>query len=152
NYDGDLPGEVQLSVRQYRYPIQGRQEAGVASSYLLQAEPGERIPLYPHLNPRFHLPAEEGVPLILVAAGTGIAPYRAFLQQLQAQGRRRPVWIAFQEQCYAEDFLYQREWQEALEEGRVERFDCTFLQEAPELGATDLLLEQSERLEDWLQR
>src|SRR5690606_17265885 len=99
-----VEGELHVTVHAYRYPFAGRQESGIATQYLLGLQPGDMVRLYPHRNVRFHLPEDRNAPLILIADGTGIAPYRAFLQELAGSDRGNACWLVFSERRFEEDF------------------------------------------------
>lgn len=143
---------LHLTVKRFRYEFEGRWESGIASHYLLNLQPGDRVRLYPHHNRRFHLPDDPGTPLILIAEGTGIAPYRAFVQQLIATGRHTPCWLVFSEQRFEEDFLYQLTFQEARDQGVLERVGTVFQADQPDRALVDPLLAQPDHLMDWLNR
>lgn len=142
--------ELHLTVQQLRYAFAGREEIGIASDYLLQLQPGDSLRIYPHPNPRFRLPAEPDAPLILIAAGTGIAPYRAFLQEIAAGERSHPCWLVFAEECFEEDFLYQVEWQHARRDGLLQRIDTVFHRDRPGHDPAAALLEHGDELLRWL--
>jgi sulfite reductase (NADPH) flavoprotein alpha-component len=146
-----LDDELHLTVKQYRYPFKDRYETGIASDYLLQAQPGDELRIYPHRNTRFQLPEDTRVPLILVADGTGIAPYRSFLQEIKASERSHLCWLVFAEQRFEDDFLYQLEWQQAQDEGLLERVDTLFYGDEPDRTLASVLIEQQEALSAWLQ-
>lgn len=147
-----LDDELHLTVKRFRYAFNGRLETGIASRYLLDLQPGDSIRLYPHRNARFHLPEDPELPLVLVAEGTGIAPYRAFLQHLAANGQRTPCWLIFAERRFEEDFLYQLAVQEAHQNGLLERVDTVFEADQPDRQLADPLVEQVGRLAEWLER
>ncbi|HEX5677473.1 MAG TPA: sulfite reductase flavoprotein subunit alpha [Alcanivorax sp.] len=144
--------ELHLTVKRFRYPFAGRRETGIASRYLLDLQPGDSVRLYPHRNARFHLPDDPEMPLVLIAEGTGIAPYRAFLQHLAATGRHTPCWLVFTEQRFEEDFLYQLALQEARDNGLLKRVDTVFQADQADRELADPLLEQLDRLTEWLER
>ena len=146
-YIGD---ELHLTVQQYRYSFLNRVELGIASDYLLNIQPGESIRIYPHANPRFRLPEAQDVPLILIADGTGIAPYRSFLQELRAAQLARPCWLVFSEQEFEEDFFYQLDWQQAYADGLLSHVDTVFYVDQPWRSLADPLLEQAKRFIEWL--
>ncbi len=148
--------ELHLTVRRYRYPFRNREETGIASDHLLRLQAGERLRLYPHRNARFHLPDDHHAPLILVAEGTGIAPYRAFLQEILASGRSHSCWLFFGEQDFREDFLYQTDWQEARRHKVLECITPVFSRARPEPSLADAmaaaLAGQADGIGEWLAR
>ncbi len=143
--------ELHLTVKRFRYPFADRWETGVASRYLLDLQSGDSVRLYPHRNARFHLPDDPEMPLVLIAEGTGVAPYRAFLQHLIATGRHTPCWLVFAEQHFEEDFLYQLAFQEAHSNGLLKRVDTVFEADQARRRLADPLLEQIERFTEWLE-
>lgn len=147
-----IDDELHLSVKQYNYPFRDRNERGIASNYLIDLPKNATLRIYPHRNARFHLPESQDVPLILIADGTGIAPYRAFLQEIEAGKRTHPCWLVFSEQSFEQDFLYQTEWQQALAAGLLERVDSVFYRDQPNTTLADAVLAQAELLSDWLKR
>lgn len=145
-----IADELHLTVRCYRYAFRNREETGIASDYLLQLQPGDRLRVYPHRNARFHLPQETQAPLVLIAEGTGIAPYRAFIQDILAGDRQHRCWLYFAEQRFREDFLYQLDWQAARQRGVLERLSTAFSHDAPGCSLPDALGSDAERLRAWL--
>lgn len=120
------PGEAHLTVSTVRYNLHGEWRAGVASGHL--AERGEldtQLPVYVQKNPNFRLPADD-VPLIMIGAGTGVAPYRAFMQEREARGAIGRSWLVFGERNFRTDFLYQTEWQTLLKDGLLTCMDLAF--------------------------
>ncbi len=156
-YDiANAPGddELHLTVQTYWYPHPGRAradalEGGVASRYLTQLQPGERVRLYPHYNKRFRLPDDKEVPLIWIASSTGVAPYRAFVQSFADESRRHPCWLLLREQHFEEDFLYQTDWQAAARNGVLTRITTEFHEDQPHTRLADALAED---LADWAAR
>ncbi len=145
-----IDDELHLNVKAYRYDIAGRQESGIASQYLLTLEPGDTVRIYPHRNARFHLPDDPHIPVILIAEGTGIAPYRAFIQALAQTRPKQPCWLVFAEQQFEQDFLYQTEFQQARQDGVLDKVDTLFYQDQPDKALASSLLEQAERLQEWI--
>lgn len=146
-----MSDELHLTVQQYRYPFRNRIERGIASDFLLNISPGESLRIYPHANHRFRLPEAQGAPLILIAEGTGIAPFRSFIQEIKAAGHTHPAWLLFAEQCFEEDFLYQLDFQQAHAEGLLQHVDTVFYREEPNSTLATRLMEQVERLVSWLE-
>ena len=147
-----IPDELHLTVKAYEYPFAGRVEKGVASQYLLELDSDASISLYPHKNPRFHLPDTTAVPVILVAESTGIAPYRAFLQALARRVDAPPCWLVFAEETFEDDFLYQLDIQQAVAKDVLTHVDCVFYQDNPEASLSQPLLAHSQRLLSWLDK
>ncbi len=152
NFTGPDSDELHLTVKRFRYEMNQSTLDGIASDYLRQLQPGETLRVYPHHNKRFHLPEQKDVPLILVASGTGIAPYRAFVQQIIESDRSHPCWLVFRERSFEDDFLYQLDWQQASKQGVIQKLDTAFYQDHPERTLADPLLEQVGTLGDWLER
>jgi sulfite reductase (NADPH) flavoprotein alpha-component len=142
----DENGELHLTVQSYWYHHRDQLIPGIASNYLAGIQPGETVRLYPHHNKRFRLPDDPHVPLILVATGTGIAPYRAFIQSF-ASGRSHQCWLLLRERCFEEDFLYQLDWQAALRDGALHKLTTEFTDAGEPLA--DALIRE---LADWVGR
>lgn len=147
-----IDDELQIVVQRYDYPFRNRMELGIASNFLLKADPGDSIRIYPHSNTKFRPPQQQDLPLILVAEGTGIAPFRSFIQEAKAQGDSRPCWLVFAEQRFEEDFLYQVEMQKARADGLLSHVDSVFYEDQPRRTLASPLIEQSERLVSWLEK
>lgn len=156
-YDiANAPGddELHLTVKNYWYPHpgpahSGRAVSGIASRYLIELQPGEQVRLYPHHNKRFRLPEDKSVPLIWVAASTGIAPYRSFIQSLAAEGRQHPCWLLLREQRFEEDFFYQVDWQSAAKNNVLSKITTEFYEDRPSTGLAEALVPE---LADWVAR
>ncbi|TXG81788.1 MAG: assimilatory sulfite reductase (NADPH) flavoprotein subunit [Sphingomonadales bacterium] len=126
------PDEAHLTVAPVRYALHGEQRCGVASGLLAdRAGPDTVLPVYVQANPHFRLPADD-VPIIMVGAGTGIAPYRAFLQEREARGAAGQSWLFLGERNFRTDFLYQTEWQAWLKDGTLGRMDVAFSRDGRE--------------------
>jgi sulfite reductase (NADPH) flavoprotein alpha-component len=145
-----MPGELHLNVQAWRYSFAERTEAGIASHHLRDLNPGDSVRLYPHRNARFHLPDDHRAPLVLIAAGTGVAPYRAFVQEFSQRQAPPPCWLAFTEHCFEQDFLYQSEWQNAHHKKLLRHVDAVFRAEQPEATLATALLGNAQRLRQWL--
>lgn len=124
---------------------------GIASHHLAQLAPGGRARVFIEENSRFRLPADHSRDVILLGAGTGIAPYRAFVQQRVAEGASGRHWLLFGARSLRDDFLYQTEWQEHLRRGELQRIDLAFSRDAkPRVYVQQRLREQADRLFEWL--
>ncbi|MBC3945351.1 NADPH-dependent assimilatory sulfite reductase flavoprotein subunit [Erwinia persicina] len=119
--------EVHITVGAVRYEIEGRARAGGASSYLadrLQEDDGVRI--FIEHNDNFRLPASPETPVIMIGPGTGIAPFRAFMQQRDNEGAGGKNWLFFGNPHFTEDFLYQVEWQRYVKDGLLTHIDLAW--------------------------
>ncbi|MFU0505894.1 assimilatory sulfite reductase (NADPH) flavoprotein subunit [Pseudaminobacter sp. NGMCC 1.201702] len=120
------PDEAHLTVSTVRYELHGEGRAGVASGHFAErAEPDTIVPVYIQANPHFRLPADDAS-ILMIGAGTGIAPYRAFLQEREAKAASGRSWLFFGERNFSSDFLYQTEWQAYLKEGVLSRMNVAF--------------------------
>lgn len=144
--------EIHLLVQAYEYVMNNKSVRGIASDYLLHIQPGENIFIYPHHNKRFHLPEQTDMPIILIGWGTGIAPFRAFAQQIITGERSHPCWLVFGEQSFEDDFLYQLEWQQASAKGRLQRLDTVFIDEQPDQCLSAPLIAHLSELAEWIAR
>ena len=145
--------EVHVTVSTVRYETKGRERQGACSTYLAdRIEVDQDIPVYIERNPGFRLPENEETPIIMVGAGTGIAPYRAFLQHREANNQKGKSWLFFGERHFSSDFLYQVEWQKHLKKGYLEKIDLAFSRDQEEkIYVQHKLKEQQEELFLWLE-
>lgn len=147
------PGEIHVTVADvaYRSPLADR--SGVASGYLnRRLDEGARLQVYVQANTRFRLPDDPAVPVIMIGAGTGIAPYRAFLQHREVNGVTGPAWLFLGERRFRTDFLYQAEWQQLLKDGHLSRMDVAFSRDqAEKVYVQDRMREQGRDLFQWLE-
>ncbi len=119
--------EAHLLVSAVRYQTHGRDRAGVASTHIAdRRRAGDHLGIHVKANPHFRLPADPATPVIMVGPGTGVAPFRAFMQERDAAGLSGKSWLFFGDQRYTHDFLYQLEWQDMLERGVLGRLDVAF--------------------------
>ncbi len=146
------PDEAHLTVATIRYELNGEQRCGVASGHTIAgAGPDAVLPVYVQSNPNFRLPADD-VPIVMIGAGTGIAPFRAFLQEREARGATGQSWLFFGDRNFRSDFLYQLEWQEHLRSGLLARMDVAFSRDqAGKVYVQDKLTEKAADLFAWLQ-
>ena len=147
------PGEVHLTVASVRYQAHGQGRKGVASTYLADlVEKGGQVPVYTHQNKNFRLPASADTPVIMVGPGTGVAPFRAFVEHRAALGNPGKNWLFFGDQRYTYDFLYQTEWQEHLKDGNLSKLDVAFSRDQPEkVYVQHRMIERAKELYAWLQ-
>ncbi len=120
------PDEVHLTVSTVRYQLHDEWRSGVASSHLAErADLDADLPIYIQHNPHFRLPADD-VPIIMIGAGTGVAPYRSFMQERETRNAAGRSWLFFGERNLRTDFLYQTEWQAQLKDQILTRMDVAF--------------------------
>jgi sulfite reductase (NADPH) flavoprotein alpha-component len=144
--------EVHLTVSTVRYDLNGELRLGVASGHLAaRAEPDSTLPVYVQANPHFRLP-DDDTPIIMIGAGTGVAPYRAFLQEREARGAGGKAWLFFGERNFDSDFLYQTEWQDFLKEDVLSRMNVAFSRDrAEKTYVQHRLLEEARDVYAWLE-
>ncbi|WP_269621064.1 diflavin oxidoreductase [Zhongshania sp. BJYM1] len=147
-----IDDEIHLTVKMYRYPFGKRREEGIASRFLLELQPGDSITIYPHQNTRFHLPKDNTTPVILFAEGTGIAPYRAFIQKLSTLEQAPQCWLLFKEQHFEEDFLYQIDIQRAHINNVITHIDTVFYGDSCEATLHSIALKNEQRLMSWIDK
>ncbi len=121
------PNEVQLTVSivRYRGP-DGGPRGGVVSTYLADLPDGTAVPVFLQRSPHFRPPEDPATPMIMVGPGTGIAPFRGFLQERRALGHRGPNWLFFGDQHRAQNFYYREDLQDMVDDGFLNRLDLAF--------------------------
>ena len=144
--------EVHITVSTVRYYRNDRKRSGACSGYLAdQIEIDSKVSIFIEKNPAFKLPDNQDTPVILVGAGTGVAPYRAFLQQREANNQKGKTWLFFGERRFSSDFLYQIEWQKLVKEGYLEKIDVAFSRDQEEkVYVQHRLVEKQKEIFDWL--
>ena len=146
------PGQVQLCVGVVRGVRHGRLRHGVASSFLADRATTHGPILASITTSHFRLPNDPGTPVVMVGPGTGIAPFRAFLQHREALGQRGPAWLLFGDQREATDFLFAAELRAWLADGTLSRLDTAFSRDqAQKIYVQDRMREHAEDLWRWLQ-
>src|SRR5690625_1892135 len=147
------PDEVHLTIGTVRYESHGRDRAGVCSEQCaVRTEPGDTLPVYIQRNDNFKLPADPDTPLIMIGPGTGIAPFRSFLEEWEEIEAEGNTWLFFGDQHFVTDFLYQIEWEKWLEEGVLTRMDAAFSRDTnKKVYVQQRLLERSQELYQWLE-
>ncbi|ASK62175.1 assimilatory sulfite reductase (NADPH) flavoprotein subunit [Virgibacillus phasianinus] len=148
------PDEVHLTIGTVRYEAHGRDRTGVFSGQCAErTEPGEMLPIYIHRNPNFKFPADQQAPVIMIGPGTGVAPFRSFLEEREELGAEGKTWLFFGEQHFASDFLYQVEWQNWLKEGVLSKLDVAFSRDTAEkVYVQHRMLEKSREFYQWLEK
>lgn len=147
------PDEVHLTIAAVRYHSANGYREGVASTYLAdQLKAGDSVPVYVQRNKNFKLPADPSAPIIMVGPGTGVAPFRAFVEEREYQGADGSNWLFFGDRRFRTDFLYQTEWQRWLKEGVLERMNVAFSRDSDEkVYVQDRMREHSRELYAWLE-
>jgi sulfite reductase (NADPH) flavoprotein alpha-component len=123
--------EAHLLISAVRYQTHGRARKGVASNYAAGLKKGARVRVKLKPNKHFALPAPDR-DIIMVGPGTGVAPFRAFVQERRATEAKGRNWLFFGDRTFTHDFLYQLEWQDALKDGALARMDVAFSRDTPE--------------------
>jgi sulfite reductase (NADPH) flavoprotein alpha-component len=147
------PDEVHLTVAAVRYESHGRKRKGVCSTYLADfAKPGSNVSLFVQPNKNFRLPADGHTPVIMVGPGTGVAPFRSFIEHRAALGSTGKNWLFFGDQHYLYDFLYQLEWQDHLKSGALSKLDVAFSRDQPEkIYVQDRIIANAKEIYAWLE-
>ncbi|MDJ0653008.1 MAG: assimilatory sulfite reductase (NADPH) flavoprotein subunit [Xanthomonadales bacterium] len=118
--------EVHLTVALVSYQAFDRDHQGAASSHLAELQPGDTVSVFLDPNPRFRLPEDPTAPVIMIGPGTGVAPFRAFLQQREAVAAPGLNWLFFGDRRFHSDFLYQMDWLRWRKSGLLDRIDVAF--------------------------
>ena len=121
-----FPDQVHLIVDVVRYESNGRLRKGVASSFLAERADHVPVPVFPSNAKHFHLPENPDTPIIMVGPGTGVAPFRAYLQERQVTGAKGKNWLFFGAQHVNCDFAYEEDFDTFMKEGILTRLDCAW--------------------------
>ena len=145
--------EVHLSVGVVRYEHNGKARAGGASSYLAdRVGEDETVRVFIEHNNNFRLPSDPQKPIIMIGSGTGIAPFRAFVQQRAADEAEGKNWLIFGNQHFTKDFLYQTEWQQFQKDGYLHKYSFAWSRDqAEKIYVQDKIREEAEAIWQWLQ-
>ncbi|WP_018650683.1 assimilatory sulfite reductase (NADPH) flavoprotein subunit [Actinobacillus capsulatus] len=146
--------EVHLSVGVVRYNYNGKARAGGASSYLAdRVEEDGQVRIFVEHNDNFKLPQDSSKPIIMIGSGTGIAPFRSFVQQRAADEAEGKNWLIFGNQHFASDFLYQTEWQQFAKDGFLHKYSFAWSRDQEQkIYVQDKIREEAEALWQWLQQ
>ncbi|MBD2781928.1 NADPH-dependent assimilatory sulfite reductase flavoprotein subunit [Xenorhabdus szentirmaii] len=149
----DVGNEAHITVGVVRYDIDGRARTGGASGYLAdRLQEDDNIRIFVEQNNNFRLPANPQTAIIMIGPGTGIAPFRAFLQQRDSQGAEGKNWLFFGNPHFVEDFLYQVEFQRYVKEGLLTRIDLAWSRDQQnKVYVQDKLREQGAEIWRWIQ-
>ncbi|MFN7133006.1 MAG: hypothetical protein ACK4N5_13070, partial [Myxococcales bacterium] len=145
------PDEAHLTVSTVQYSLYLLPRVGVASGHLRKLGDEDSVPVYISENDHFRLPADDAK-IIMIGAGTGVAPYRAFLQEREVREAPGESWLFFGERNFRSDFLYQVEWQDWLKNGTLTRLDVAFSRDkAGRVYVQDKLRKQGADVYAWLE-
>ncbi len=146
------PEAVHLTVAVVRYELHGRKRQGVASTYLADRVDDQTFPVFIHSAKHFRPPENDSSPLIMVGPGTGIAPFRAFLQEREATGAKGKTWLFFGDRQRATDFLYEDELTGWCNKGVLHRLDTAFSRDQTDkVYVQNRMLENAGELWKWLE-
>jgi sulfite reductase (NADPH) flavoprotein alpha-component len=148
------PDNVQTTVRVIRYDAHGRERQGLCSGHLGErSHVGTTMPIFLHANGNFRLPEDSNAPVIMIGPGTGIAPFRAFLEERQATGAKGENWLFFGDQRKALDYLYQDQLEGMHRDGLLTHLHTAFSRDqAKKIYVQDRMQENAKLLYDWLER
>ncbi|MGX0237913.1 assimilatory sulfite reductase (NADPH) flavoprotein subunit [Staphylococcus hominis] len=149
-----LPDEVHITVGAVRYNTHGRDRSGVCSvQFAERIQPGDTVPIYLKRNPNFKFPKDGDTPVIMIGPGTGIAPFRAHMQEREEYGYKGNTWLFFGDQHFTTDFLYQTEWQEWLKDGVLEKMNVAFSRDTDQkVYVQHRIAEHSKEFNKWLEK
>lgn len=148
------PGEVHTTVRVIKYHAHGLDREGVCSGHLGDRAPvGGSMPIFLHENNAFRLPENPEAPVIMIGPGTGVAPFRAFLEERQAKGEKGRMWLIFGEQRRVSDFLYEEQFNGMLADGTLTKLHTAFSRDTgKKVYVQDRMQENAKDLYDWLEQ
>ena len=146
------PDEVHLTIASVRYHSHGRDREGVCSTFIAdRIDLNETMRVFTHKNKNFKLPENGDTPIIMIGPGTGIAPFRSFIEERKAMGQSGKNWLFFGDQHYTYDFLYQTEWQKYLKSGLLSRLDLAFSRDQDyKVYVQDRIMENAKEIFAWL--
>lgn len=146
--------EVHLTIGKVSYETNGRVRFGVCSGSVAgRVNIGDTLPIYVHKNPNFRLPEQADTPIIMIGAGTGVAPYRAFLEEREELGIAGNTWLIFGDQHFVTDFLYQTDWQRWLASGILAQMDIAFSRDTDKkIYVQHKIEEKAQAFYEWLEQ
>ncbi|RXH55099.1 diflavin oxidoreductase [Granulicella sibirica] len=148
------PDVVQTTVRVVRYDSHGKERQGLCSGHIGERAPlGGQMPIFLHANGQFRLPEDTTKPIIMIGPGTGIAPFRSFLEERRVKGETGDNWLFFGEQRRALDYLYQDQFESMHRDGFLTRLDTAFSRDqAKKIYVQDRIQEHAADVYAWLER
>ncbi|APY12554.1 sulfite reductase [NADPH] flavoprotein, alpha-component [Seonamhaeicola sp. S2-3] len=149
-----VDNEVHLLVSVVRYNAFGRNKEGLCSVTLAdRLKIDDKVKIFIDKNSRFKLPENPDIPIIMVGPGTGVAPFRAFMQHIEVYEKKTPSWLFFGDRNFTTDFLYQTEWQQYLKEGVLTKADVAFSRDQKQKQYVQhKMLENGKELYNWLEK
>ncbi|MFJ7407756.1 MULTISPECIES: assimilatory sulfite reductase (NADPH) flavoprotein subunit [unclassified Lysinibacillus] len=146
--------EVHLTIGKVSYETNDRVRFGVCSGSVAgHVKIGDTLPIYVHKNPNFRLPEQADTPIIMIGAGTGVAPYRAFLEEREELGISGKSWLIFGDQHFVTDFLYQTDWQRWLASGTLAQMDIAFSRDTDKkIYVQHKIEEKAQAFYEWLEQ
>jgi sulfite reductase (NADPH) flavoprotein alpha-component len=148
------PDEVHLTIGAVRYTAHGRDRKGVCSVLCAErVQEGDTLPVFVQANKHFYLPESQDIDIIMVGPGTGIAPFRSFIQERAVNKATGRSWLFFGDRHAASDFLYQSELEKYQQDGVLTRLDTTFSRDTPQkIYVQHKMLEHSKELFEWIEK
>ena len=148
----EVEEEVHLTVGLVSYEHNGKLRLGGASNFLTEAEEGTTVKVFIEDNDNFRLPEDGNTPVIMIGPGTGVAPFRAFMQEREASDAEGDNWMFFGDQTFTQDFLYQVEWQGYLKSGLLTKMDVAFSRDqAEKVYVQHRIKENAKEVFEWLE-
>ncbi|GAB2568816.1 assimilatory sulfite reductase (NADPH) flavoprotein subunit [Gracilibacillus alcaliphilus] len=147
------PDEVHLTIATVRYHTFGRDRSGVCSGEIAdRIQPGDQLSVYIHKNPNFKFPVNEETPIIMIGPGTGVAPFRGYIEEREELELKGKTWLFFGDQHFRSDFLYQVDWQRWLKQGYLTKMDVAFSRDqAEKIYVQQRMYEKSKELFEWIE-
>ena len=146
-----FPDQVHFIVDVIRYESHGRERKGVCSSFMAERAENVPVPVYPSSAKHFHLPENPDMPIIMIGPGTGVAPFRAFLQERHALGAKGKNWLFFGAQRESCDYAYKEDFDQFKREGLLTRLDCAWSRDqAHKVYVQHRLLENGAEIWKWI--
>ena len=146
-----FPDQVHLIVDVVQYESRGRVRKGVASTFLAERADKVPVPVYPSSAKHFHMPEDQNLPLIMIGPGTGIAPFRAFLQERRAISAKGKNWLFYGAQREKCNYAYKEDWEVFTREGLLTRLDCAWSRDqAHKIYVQHKMLENAAEIWNWI--
>jgi sulfite reductase (NADPH) flavoprotein alpha-component len=146
-----FPDRVHFIVDIIRYESHGRVRKGVATAFLAERADNVPVPVYPSSAKHFHMPEDPNTPLIMIGPGTGVAPFRAFLQDRQATGAKGKNWLFFGAQREKCDYAYREDWERFTRDGLLTKLDCAWSRDQThKIYVQNKMLEHAAEIWKWI--